>query len=512
MNRKRWTDRGTDALAKAIAVVARPVYDQYGNYKRARRLNKHYSGARSRRWDITYQSKRFWSVYKLPVTAVGIVATLAIGITWAATGMNQNASAPGSVEAVINTEKPVVAQTAAAETAAVSSSHTAQPTMAVDVTAQGETVETSKPLSQEETLEQQIRAGVWDAMNVGVLGYDLKINDMSAGFFRDRDSAEGMLDDLVGLHMPEEEGVEVLRHYFKQDVDVEKTYHRAVDLLQVKAPEAILDYIVRGTNEQKRHIVEKGENFWVIAKRYELDVADLLKANPEVIPERLQIGQEISLIVPRPLISVYTVEYAEYNDDIAYEIVYEDNGSMYKGEYKTKKSGEKGQQFVRAEIYKEDGREVGRKILNSDVLAEPVTKVVYRGTKNPPPRKGTGTFAKPTSRGYITSGFGWRWGRRHNGIDIGVAIGTDVKAADGGVVVYAGTKGGYGKCVIIDHGANMKSLYAHNSKLYVSVGSKVFKGQTIAASGNTGRSTGPHLHFEIQKNGVPVNPTKYVRY
>ena len=150
----------------------------------------------------------------------------------------------------------------------------------------------------------------------------------------------------------------------------------------------------------------------------------------------------------------------------------------------------KGERFVEAEVYKVNGLEVGRVIQSEEILDEPTTKVVYRGTKDPPPKKGTGVFAKPTSRGYITSGFGWRWGRQHTGIDIGVAIGTPVTAADGGEVIFSGTKGGYGKCIIIDHGANMKTLYAHNSKLYVRKGDKVFKGQTIAASGNTGRSTG----------------------
>ncbi len=230
------------------------------------------------------------------------------------------------------------------------------------------------------------------------------------------------------------------------------------------------------------------------------------------MPERLQIGQQISLVVPRPLISVYTVESAEYNDDIQYDIEYEDTASMFQGEYRTKVKGDLGERFVEAEVYRVNGLEVGRIVTKEEILEEPTTKVVYRGTKDPPPRKGTGVFAKPTSRGYITSGFGWRWGRKHTGIDVGIPTGTPVTAADGGVVIFSGTKGGYGKCVIIDHGANMKTLYAHNSKLYVRKGDKVFKGQTIAASGNTGRSTGPHLHFEIQKNGVPVNPTGYISY
>lgn len=231
-----------------------------------------------------------------------------------------------------------------------------------------------------------------------------------------------------------------------------------------------------------------------------------------MVPERLQIGQEISLIVPKPLITVALAYDSEYIEGIPFDIQYEDSSSLYKGEFKTKENGVQGEREVIAEVYKENGIEVGRIIKSEEVLSEPTVKVMYRGTKDPPPRKGTGVFSRPVTRGPVTSEFGWRWGRRHNGIDIGIPIGTDVHAADGGVVIFAGTQSGYGKVVKIDHGANLISIYAHNSKLYVKKGDKVFKGQTISASGNTGVSTGPHLHFEIRKNGTPVNPRNYLSF
>jgi murein DD-endopeptidase MepM/ murein hydrolase activator NlpD len=90
-------------------------------------------------------------------------------------------------------------------------------------------------------------------------------------------------------------------------------------------------------------------------------------------------------------------------------------------------------------------------------------------------------------------------------------IGTSVNAADGGVVISVGTNGAYGKLIKIDHGGGYITYYGHLSKFFVSKGDKVYKGQKIAAVGNTGRSTGPHLHFEIRKNGTPVNPLKYVK-
>lgn len=127
---------------------------------------------------------------------------------------------------------------------------------------------------------------------------------------------------------------------------------------------------------------------------------------------------------------------------------------------------------------------------------------------------GTGSMILPvTAR--ISSPFGWRYHpilhqqKLHTGIDLAVGMGTPVKAADDGEVIFADWKGGYGKAVIIDHGAGITTLYAHNSVLLVRPGQRVVKGQIISKSGSTGYSTGPHLHFEVRKNGAPVDPLLY---
>jgi murein DD-endopeptidase MepM/ murein hydrolase activator NlpD len=112
----------------------------------------------------------------------------------------------------------------------------------------------------------------------------------------------------------------------------------------------------------------------------------------------------------------------------------------------------------------------------------------------------------------VTSGFGYRnhpilkRRRLHAGIDYGAPTGTPIRAAGSGVVIYAGYRGGYGNTLIIDHGNGVSTLYGHCSKLYVSEGASVRQGQTVAAVGSTGLSTGPHLHFEVRINGKPVNP------
>lgn len=125
---------------------------------------------------------------------------------------------------------------------------------------------------------------------------------------------------------------------------------------------------------------------------------------------------------------------------------------------------------------------------------------------------GNGQFGWPVpGHGRISSPFGQRWGRLHAGIDIPVPVGTPVYASDAGTVIHAGYSGAYGVLVKIKHNDTYETRYGHNSQLKVSSGQTVTKGQLIALSGNTGRSTGPHVHFEVRENGNPKNPLNYVQ-
>ncbi len=122
---------------------------------------------------------------------------------------------------------------------------------------------------------------------------------------------------------------------------------------------------------------------------------------------------------------------------------------------------------------------------------------------------GSGVLGWPVS-GPVTSGFGSRWGRMHEGVDIAVGEGTPVHAAAAGTVIYAGWMGGYGNLVVVDHGNGLSTAYAHNSSLSVSVGQSVAAGELVSYSGNTGNSTGPHVHFEVRVNGSAVDPLGYL--
>ncbi len=130
---------------------------------------------------------------------------------------------------------------------------------------------------------------------------------------------------------------------------------------------------------------------------------------------------------------------------------------------------------------------------------------------------GASAYSGPSSSGFIwpvagpvTSGFGMRWGRMHEGIDIGVPYGTAIHAAAAGRVIYCGWEGGYGNLVVLDHGNGLSTAYGHQSSIAASCGADVAQGQVIGYVGSTGHSTGPHLHFEVRVNGAPVDPLGYL--
>jgi murein DD-endopeptidase MepM/ murein hydrolase activator NlpD len=120
------------------------------------------------------------------------------------------------------------------------------------------------------------------------------------------------------------------------------------------------------------------------------------------------------------------------------------------------------------------------------------------------------------ARGWVTSDFGTRLDPytasrvMHKGLDIANSAGTPIVAPADGTVVFAGTEGGYGRVLVLDHGFGVKTRYGHLSEIKVKLGEKVKRGQNIAAMGNTGRSTGPHLHYEVRVNGIPENPRKFI--
>lgn len=182
---------------------------------------------------------------------------------------------------------------------------------------------------------------------------------------------------------------------------------------------------------------------------------------------------------------------------------------MYVNEEKLLKEGQPGVMEVTAKVTQINGAVSDTAVLSTKVIKEPTDEVVMVGT-TALPSVGTGQFIQPYF-GTITSRFGERWGRTHTGTDICGTTGDPIKAADTGIVITAEYQSnGYGNIIIIDHQNGVHTWYAHLDSIGVKAGDTVEKGAVIGALGNTGYSTGPHLHFEVRENGKPVDPGKYL--
>lgn len=341
-----------------------------------------------------------------------------------------------------------------------------------------------------------------------VAGYALKVNGEEVGVLKSSKDAQYIIDKIKEPYLKDtNKNAKIKEVKFLEDIEIVK---KDVPLEEINKQEELIKYIMTGSEEVKTHVVEVGESFWTIAKIYNMPVEDLERANSDMNPTKLKPGDEVKLVVPTSKLTVSTVEEVEYTENINYEVEVQLDDSMYKNQKKVKVEGVNGESKIVANEIKHNGILVEKEIINEEIIKAPVNEVVVQGTKEVPKTVATGTFLMPT-RGRISSGYGRRWGRMHKGIDIAASPGTPIKAADGGTVSFAGYQGSYGYMVEINHGNGYKTRYAHCSKLHVKVGQKVAKGQHIANVGNTGRSTGPHLHLEVLKNGVHQNPSKYVK-
>lgn len=294
----------------------------------------------------------------------------------------------------------------------------------------------------------------------------------------------------------------VLSMDFEQDIAITKSNVPASECTSVQEA---LDMLTKDKEENQIYEVIAGDCMSVIAEKNEISLSKLYDLNEGVTGEtQLQIGQELVITVPEPELSVLVEEEVTYEEDYQAETVYIDNDSWYNTETVVRQEGTVGYHEVVAVVSTRNGKEVDREIIHETVMVESQPTIIERGTKTPP------TYIWPTYSYTITSRFGQRWGRLHGGVDIGVSSGSTVMASSAGTVVSAGWNGDYGYCILLQHPDGRQTRYAHLNKVLVSAGESVSQGQKIGLSGNTGRSTGPHLHFEMIINGTRVNPLDYV--
>jgi murein DD-endopeptidase MepM/ murein hydrolase activator NlpD len=156
-----------------------------------------------------------------------------------------------------------------------------------------------------------------------------------------------------------------------------------------------------------------------------------------------------------------------------------------------------------------EAEQIDALLATSAALAASIQAAQAASAVGPTSTVSSSGFIWPVS-GTLTSGYGWRWGRMHEGVDLAAGSGTPIYASAPGVVIACGYTGGYGNLVVIDHGGGVATAYGHQSSIAVGCGQSVGQGQVIGYVGNTGNSTGPHLHFEVRINGGAVDPLGYL--
>ena len=344
----------------------------------------------------------------------------------------------------------------------------------------------------------------------------LYIDSKFAGSMESKSKLNAILDSL-------KEG-----RYDKNDPSQRAEFVQQVDTVEGLFPTAsIVDQSAmkqKLTSEavvKKTYTVQAGDTLSTIAVRNNMTTTELRAMNPAYAKtDMVRIGDELVVQKPQAFLQVKVVKTIEYTETIDYKTVYTNNTSKPITWSVVKTKGQEGSQDIVAEVTYIDGAETSRTIVSKTVTKEPVTKVVERGTQpvyvsgsqvvqGDGVTKGQMSWPVP-----ICSNMSRGWRSGHYALDICNGPVTvrnkPACAADGGTVVYAGWNGAYGYYVKIQHANGLATAYAHLNSLKVVKGQSVSRNQIIGLIGSTGQSTGPHLHFEVLRNGVRVNPLYYV--
>ena len=359
-------------------------------------------------------------------------------------------------------------------------------------------------LVDESTLEEELS----DEIGLVTYGYGLYVDDELIG----ATPYEGALEELQQQLKYGVSSESTISCDFREKVEVKAGYYPTEKIMNLGY---LAELLYSTKDEEVTYTVKKGDTWSEIAEDHGMSSKELLAMNPGYDPNRLSIGEVLTLSAAVPYLTLTVTEQERYLADIPYDVAYTDSADLYQGDYKVTSKGVYGKADVVANVTYINGEETERTVLSYTELQQPVTEQRLRGTKERPTWLPTGSFRWPVS-GSLTSRFGGRkspggiGSTNHKGIDIANRRGTPVYAADGGTVIYAGWMRGYGYLVQISHGNGVVTYYGHNSSLTVSVGQHVYKGQQIARMGSTGNSTGNHCHFEIRVNGVAKNPLNYL--
>ncbi len=296
---------------------------------------------------------------------------------------------------------------------------------------------------------------------------------------------------------------------YGDEIEVVEAYLGAEELTDEASAREIL------TKDQPKNSiyeVQPGDTLSEISMTTNIPLDQIIAMNETLEDENstIRAGDELIITIPEPELSIERQEEVYYEEDYDAPTEYIYNDDWYTTDSEVRQQPSAGHRNVAAVVSYRNNSTVDTQILKEEVTIQPVPKIVEVGTKVPP------TYIKPISGGRLSSRFGRRSAPTrgastyHKGIDWATPVGTAVVASSAGTVARAGWGSGYGYVVYINHADGRQTRYGHLSKVLVSPGQHVSQGQKIALSGNTGRSTGPHLHFEILIGGSQVDPLKYM--
>ncbi len=292
---------------------------------------------------------------------------------------------------------------------------------------------------------------------------------------------------------------------FGDKVEIVEAYLPTYEISDTKTA---IESVTKDQEKNQIYEVRSGDTLGAIAMKYNLSLKDLIAMNESLENENsmIRVGDELTVTVPQPELSIIHTELQCYEEDYDEKTKYVDNDSWFTNKSVVVQEKQTGHhRVVNLNTYQNDSK-IENETIKEEVTKKAIPLIVERGTLVPP------TYIKPISGGRLSSGFGRRnrptrgASSFHKGIDWATPVGTAVMASSGGTVARAGWASGYGYCIYINHSDGKQTRYGHLSRVLVSVGQRVRQGEKIALSGNTGVSTGAHLHFEILVNGTQVNP------
>lgn len=335
------------------------------------------------------------------------------------------------------------------------------------------------------------------------------VDNIFYGAVKDTAPIQNAVDGLLAPYKTGQPGETVT---FSKDIQFREGIYFTQSIIE---PEKFVAQMTSQVSGEVSYTVAAGDTMLGIASKNNVGIDSLNALNPEA-QQVIFPGQKLIISRSVPFMQVKVIRNVTYNQDVAFGTEQIQDNRYYVGYNFVSSKGQNGTDEINANITYIDGIEMGRNVLSVTRVKEPVPQKVvvgslqYRGGSVVVSSQ-VGKYVWPVggSGGYMSCPYGGYAG--HKGMDIAAPTGTYIYAVEAGVVeVSSVMSGGLGRYIIINHGNGMKTAYGHCSKLLAQAGQVVQKGELIALVGNTGRSTGPHLHIEFRVNGSYINPAVYL--